>query len=427
MCRVVPARASFHVAPVQCPAVSRSQSLQPSSLGYLTTPSLLLASSSTEPYTTERLAQLPGGYSLLSPPQTLFTVDFEDPSDIASLISGKVFSLSFPVTSPGSLDCLAGWFSLQLCEGVSLATGPREGRENCWEQAVFPPPGTWRVQEVCGGDTVEAEFLVRKHVSLQHLGVSRPAQPPANGGAAEGGGGSEVGEGGVTLPTAPLRRQRLSVPPSSLLHLSDPPSVSLAQWLAYRLASSGHSSRLLHTCPSQPPLAALQALHLSPGAQLTLAVDPSQSGQGRQMLDLVTALAKLNRLPVSAIDCISTEPAPGSGYSTALVAPVLPSGRLDQGVLLSLASLQASLAPGGLLLPHSLDLWLQAVDSDQLLEQSCLPSDRPVLGLKIADQVGMGALAATLPSIFYIFPGEHPVREPPAGAVLFWPGARAAD
>ena len=171
----------------------------------------------------------------------------------------------------------------------------------------------------------------------------------------------------------------------------------LAQWLAYRLASSGHSSRLLHTCPSQPPLAALQALHLSPGAQLTLAVDPAQSGQGRQMLDLVTALAKLNRLPVSAIDCISTEPAPGSSYSTALLAPVLPSGRLDQGVLLSLASLQASLAPGGLLLPHSLELWVQAVHSDQLLAQSCLTSDQPVLGLKIADQVGMGALAATLP------------------------------
>ena len=36
-----------------------------------------------------------GGFKLLAEPQTLFSVNFEDPEEIASLIEGKLFSLKF--------------------------------------------------------------------------------------------------------------------------------------------------------------------------------------------------------------------------------------------------------------------------------------------------------------------------------------------
>ena len=54
-----------------------------------------------------------GGFKLLAEPQTLFSVNFEDPEEIASLIEGRLFSLKFNVEEDGRLDCLAGWFSLE--------------------------------------------------------------------------------------------------------------------------------------------------------------------------------------------------------------------------------------------------------------------------------------------------------------------------
>ena len=128
-------------------------------------------------------------------------------------------------------------------------------------------------------------------------------------------------------------------------------------------------------------------MKLQPGSSLTLSVDPSQSRQGRQLLDWVTAVAGNNSIPVASIDCISEPPASGAGYSAALIAPVLPSGRLDQECLLSLPAVQSSLAPGGLLLPYKLELWVKALHSPKLAKASHLTSDENVSGFKIADQV----------------------------------------
>ena len=128
-------------------------------------------------------------------------------------------------------------------------------------------------------------------------------------------------------------------------------------------------------------------MKLQPASVLTLSVDPSQSRQGTQLLDWVTAVAAANAINVASIDCISEPPAAGAGYSAALLCPVLPSGRLDQEVLLSLPAVKSSLTPGGLLLPFKLELWVKAVHSENLARASHLNSDENVSGFKIADQV----------------------------------------
>jgi hypothetical protein len=302
--------------------VARCLRLEADSLGYLDTRGVRLGTDSAEPYGSERLDALPGGFQLLAPPQTIFTVDFEDPADIASLLAGRVSSVSFPVNRPGRLDCLAGWFVLHLGSGQTLRTGPGEG--GCWEQAVFRPPAPGPQRSVRPGQAVMAEFLVRKHVALQRLEVE------ADGDAKEENGMLDDGR-----PAATFVWRQLLLPPACLALLSCPQQLALAQWLAYRLASDrARPCRLLHTAAALPPLALLQtALLRGPGAaSLTLAVDPAAApGQGRQMLDWVTAVAGANSIPVSAIDCITgLGPAAGAAYTAAVVAPVLPSGRLDQ-------------------------------------------------------------------------------------------------
>ncbi|XP_047434184.1 protein arginine N-methyltransferase 9 [Mugil cephalus] len=91
---------------------------------------------SMEPYTTERLSRLPGGYKPLTEPFTVLNIDFNNVQELEGLSSREVQELLLPVTEEGVLDALAVWFQLHLDEESSLSTGPKE--DTCWEQAIYP-------------------------------------------------------------------------------------------------------------------------------------------------------------------------------------------------------------------------------------------------------------------------------------------------
>ena len=137
---------------------------------------------------------------------------------------------------------MAAWFSLDLGHGQTISTAPELGHEGCWEQALFRPPGPGSSRRLHRGDLLEAEFLVKKHVVLQQVEVTP---------------GASVVENGVPRPTG-RSRQQLVLPPSSLKLLSDPAELSVSQWLAYNLVTSGHASKILHFSSWMPPISALQ-------------------------------------------------------------------------------------------------------------------------------------------------------------------------
>ncbi|XP_071360277.1 protein arginine N-methyltransferase 9 isoform X2 [Trachinotus anak] len=91
---------------------------------------------SMEPYTTERLSRLPGGYKPLTEPFTALNIDFNNVQELEGLSSREVQQMCLPVIQEGELDALAVWFQLHLDEESSLSTGPQE--DTCWEQAIYP-------------------------------------------------------------------------------------------------------------------------------------------------------------------------------------------------------------------------------------------------------------------------------------------------
>ncbi|XP_029289624.1 protein arginine N-methyltransferase 9 [Cottoperca gobio] len=95
---------------------------------------------SMEPYTTERLSRLPGGYKALTEPFTALNIDFNNVQELEGLSSREVQQIRLPVTQEGELDALAVWFQLHLDEESSLSTGPEE--DTCWEQAIYPVQST---------------------------------------------------------------------------------------------------------------------------------------------------------------------------------------------------------------------------------------------------------------------------------------------
>ncbi|XP_062964186.1 protein arginine N-methyltransferase 9 isoform X2 [Cynocephalus volans] len=89
-----------------------------------------------EPYTTEKMSRVPGGYLGLTECFEIMTVDFNNLQELKSLATKKPGKIGIPVIKEGILDAIVVWFVLHLDDEHSLSTSPSE--ETCWEQAVYP-------------------------------------------------------------------------------------------------------------------------------------------------------------------------------------------------------------------------------------------------------------------------------------------------
>ena len=87
-----------------------------------------------EPYSTECLNNLRGGFIPLCHPFKVTEYNFNNPS---SLYDDRKLHFEVLATNDGCVDAIAMWFDLQLNEEISLSTGPQSD-SLCWEQAVFP-------------------------------------------------------------------------------------------------------------------------------------------------------------------------------------------------------------------------------------------------------------------------------------------------
>lgn len=94
---------------------------------------------SIEPYVTEKMSRVPGGYAPLTEPFQVMTIDFNNLQELENLSTRKPSSITAPIIREGELDAFVAWFVLQLDEEHSLSTSP--GEETCWEQAVYPLKG----------------------------------------------------------------------------------------------------------------------------------------------------------------------------------------------------------------------------------------------------------------------------------------------
>ncbi|XP_053559696.1 protein arginine N-methyltransferase 9 isoform X2 [Bombina bombina] len=144
--QVIPAGAVIYGIPVECPEIRRNHRVTVNEVagvklgGEVQFWSPVHSNHSTEeviePYATERMSRVPGGYRMLGQPFQIMTVDFNSSQDLESIASGKGCRIYVPINEQGCLDAFVTWFVLHLDNDHNLSTGPNE--ETCWEQAVFP-------------------------------------------------------------------------------------------------------------------------------------------------------------------------------------------------------------------------------------------------------------------------------------------------
>uniref|UniRef100_A0A8B9P3M9 Protein arginine N-methyltransferase 9 n=1 Tax=Apteryx owenii TaxID=8824 RepID=A0A8B9P3M9_APTOW len=144
--QVIPASATIFGMAVECKEIRRHHRVGTQEIAgvrlansvqfFSPTCASVSSEETVEPYTTEKLSRVPGGYVPLTEPFQVMTVDFNNLQELKSLAARKPWKLSLPVTQGGILDAIVVWFVLQLDDEHALSTSPSE--ESCWEQAVYP-------------------------------------------------------------------------------------------------------------------------------------------------------------------------------------------------------------------------------------------------------------------------------------------------
>ncbi|EDV24647.1 uncharacterized protein TRIADDRAFT_56661 [Trichoplax adhaerens] len=147
--KVIPAGVTIYICAIECEYIRRESRLLHSNIQGLDVSKLRLIGNSenmainkvddymAEPYTTERLAFLPGGCKYLTDVCSILHLDFNYPHILhPPMYLNKKFKLKLDCVQTGRIDAIAMWFNLQLDDKIAFTTSP--GSNLSWEQAIYP-------------------------------------------------------------------------------------------------------------------------------------------------------------------------------------------------------------------------------------------------------------------------------------------------
>lgn len=415
--RVIPAGATVFGMAVQCPEIRRHHRLCVSQVGGLSLSdcgelrSPVSCSSvpddSMEPYTTERLSRLPGGYSALTQPFIALNIDFNNVQELEGLSSRPVQQMWLPVTQDGELDALAVWFQLHLDEDNSLSTGPHE--ETCWEQAIYPVHTT-KGFSLKAGDKLLVEVSCRDaYLRLcsvavlrdgQEIRLDRPADRPLHH---MNPGPSQTPEAELCSALASLQTDHnkdycvLECAEMALLnneeyHMSFHNAVSK---LISRIKSNNKRQDAADSCEL------VYVLDVSEGFSLLALIAASQghvkaysSVEKNKQQEVLKRLARSNNIPEESLEFwlngtedeqgVLQRPSTEKLWSAIVLDCVETCGLVRQKLMEKASLARCLLEEGGRIFPERIVVYGTLVESDTLLLESAVQGQEPTLGFNIA-------------------------------------------
>lgn len=435
--RVIPAGAVVFGMAVECPEIRRHHRVTVREVGGLSLGGGLelnspvcnrsLSGGNEEPYTTERMSRVPGGYRPLTQPFQALTIDFNSVQELITFHQKKPYRLHLPVTDKGVLDAIMVWFVLHLDDENSLSTGPAE--ETCWEQAVYPvqdlihcavKPGDTLVVEVncldyylrifsvtvlSSGDAVDMEVAPNQEDCSKTLGCE-----------------AELCSALANLQTrnTDKRNNKCVLETSEMALLNNMPyhdsfkavfnkvlpqlmlgSMSQAMDVdssnTYEMNGGKKQMELSLEKVTDP----LYVLDVSEGFSILPLIAASlgsvkaySSVEKRQHQEVLSTLAKINNIPACALEfwlshirddnSILQRPASDKLWSIIILDVIDACGLIRQEVLEKAALSRCLLQSGGKILPQRVVMYGMLVDSQTLLRESSVQGTEPTLGLNIA-------------------------------------------
>lgn len=423
--RVIPAGATVFGMAVECPEIRRNHRLRVSEVGGLSMTAAgelrspvsctSLPDDSMEPYTTERLSRVPGGYKPLTEPFTALNIDFNNVQELEGLTSREVQQIRLLVTQEGQLDALAVWFQLHLDEESSLSTGPQE--DTCWEQAIYPDhstkgfvlkPGDELIVEVscrdaflrlCSVAVVRDghEIHLNKRLDSQHSGspVSNP-NPEAE----------------LCSALACLQTDQNQTKDFCMLECSEIALLNNHDYhQSFRSALAKLISQLKVACQNEEPGSGVQSdlagrplfyvLDVSEGFSMLSLIAASQghvkaysSVEKKKQQEVLKRLACSSNIPEEHLEFwlnhmedehgMLQRPSREKLWSAIILDCVETCGLIRQKLMEKASLARCLLEEGGRVFPEKIVVYGMLVESDTLLLESAVQGQEPTLGFNIA-------------------------------------------
>lgn len=427
--RVIPAGATVFGMAVQSQEIRRHHRLCVSEVGGLSiaaarelhSPVSCAAADmddSTEPYTTERLSRLPGGYTPLTQPFRALDIDFNNVQELEGLSSREEQRVHLPVTQGGLLDALAVWFKLHLDQDSSLSTGPQE--DTCWEQAIYPVqtphnvtlrPGDELIVEISCSDAYLRLCCVAvqrdgREISLEERPTPprcgpHPDRAPSPASSQE----AELCSALASLQTDQWRPAEPCMLESSEIALlnNQPYHESFRQALAKLISTLKDAQNQNQGSEVKPDNAAdpFYVLDVSEGFSVLSLMAASQ-GQVRAFSSVEKShhqrvlgrLARANGVPEEALEFwlnhveddqpVLQRPSREKLWSAIILDCVETCGLIRQKLMEKASLARCLLEDGGQIFPERITVLGMLVESNTLLLESAVQGKKPTLGFNIA-------------------------------------------
>ncbi|XP_042856460.1 protein arginine N-methyltransferase 9-like [Penaeus japonicus] len=166
--KVIPQKAEVFIALISCDYISRQTRLKNTNLPFFN--GRRVSVKLEEPYMSEKLSQVPGGFTRLSNWISLTSINFNSLNDIERHLSGDIDrTLAIPCIKSGVPDAIVLAFNLYLNEDDYISTNP-ETCSTLWENAVYP---VLDLPKVTAGEVVEIELNCSGIIKLSVLSENR--------------------------------------------------------------------------------------------------------------------------------------------------------------------------------------------------------------------------------------------------------------
>ena len=397
-CTIIPCRASVYISLIECQAVANRTKMTRKNVGSLSFEEITITAKELEeePYTSERLDSLPGGYKFISQDcgEKLIDINFENPEQIQEYLkNGRTFQRRIQCRLKkehfsSQVDALILWFELHLLDknkwkkDLRISTKPIQRQNSkdrcCWEQAIFPLMKPFKVQN---GDEVEVKINLKGHFSLESC------EKIKKNGSSE----DTISKLNIELRSEVIEQLNDSNVQQSFYLLSQNINLSIGKHEKWNGRKKIDILDFTETCLVSLQLLALNQMNSITVAQATHADNDEEEDitknnfAMRIQYDCEVALS--NKLKMSNIDCVmSLDQVPDRSYDLVLLELIDHlSGKLNQENLLKLPIFRNKLrdSPDSMILPSKLTVNCQLVQSFKL-ERMSFVDDKNVHGLKLA-------------------------------------------
>ncbi|XP_064114312.1 protein arginine N-methyltransferase 9-like isoform X2 [Macrobrachium nipponense] len=340
--KVIPSSAEVFAALISSKYIANCTKLDdPALIKYFKNKQVLLKLD--EPYMSEKLNNIPGGFKMLSEWTPVTKVDFNSPSSIDMHLKGLVNqTLELKCTSEGTVDVLALAFKLNVDDSCHVISTFPESCAAAWENALYPVPTNKSLKV---NDIVKVDFSCRGGIiELSVLSDSALGQN---------------------------MKENIFLSPSALNFLTRKNFVSNfllgAKEAAVRMRHLFKTTHSYVICDISPfPIAGLLVMSMFPNSKLFVEEESIS-----EVLKEIGISSKLT-------DDLEEE------VNLLFLWPVTKEGTLQDGIIKKILMYRLMMAEDGIVFPEQLDLVVDAINSPDFAAMTQV-DDSNTFGVKVAE------------------------------------------